>query len=349
MSELPTDPALIEQITTILAESYQFTDVTLERVPAGQVTINYRASSADGRTLFVKQYMVEADLTVEAQAIEQTRAAGEHAVPVATVISSTAGEVITSREDVALSLWEWVPGRTVEDGLTPVQQQATGRALGRIHTAFATHPVSADLSTKLQRWLRPDLDQLEATVDTLLDVIADRPEAEQDAFDDHARRTLTERRTMLHQVPELLAGLPELTCQVLHGDYSAVNLLFDTDQLTAVLDFRPPQSYSIAWELGRIAFDPRAVVLDDDWITSGTRLVAAYLEQNPSLPVSDVRACARVALTQLVTSLYGVKQHYLKPGLLQDNLDAFWALRHQAAGRLLDHLGDIEDALAATA
>ncbi|MCZ1012163.1 hypothetical protein O1L68_41370 [Streptomyces lydicus] len=106
-----------------------------------------------------------------------------------------------------------------------------------------------------------------------------------------------------------------------------------------------PDPFLVSYELGRIAFDPRTVVLDEDWIASGVNLVGAYLESNPHLPAADVTACGRVALLQLMTSLYGVKQHYLAPGLLQEDLDGFWRLRHAAAQRLLAALGDVENAL----
>ncbi|MEJ8654784.1 hypothetical protein WKI65_43800 [Streptomyces sp. MS1.AVA.3] len=149
--------------------------------------------------------------------------------------------------------------------------------------------------------------------------------------------------------PSFWPAFPPLTCQVLHGDYSAVNLLFDGDTLTAVLDFLPPAPFLVAYEVGRIAFDPRTVVLNNDWIAAGVNLVGAYLDTNPHLPAADVTACARVALLQLMTSLYGVKQHYLKPGLIQQDLDQFWLLRHAAASRLLGNLDDVENALAQVA
>jgi homoserine kinase type II len=40
-----------------------------------------------------------------------------------------------------------------------------------------------------------------------------------------------------------------------------------------------------------------------------------------------------------------VKNHYLKPGLLQDDLDEFWLFRHRASQALLARLDEIEDAL----
>jgi homoserine kinase type II len=195
--------------------------------------------------------------------------------------------------------------------------------------------------------MNPDLAKLDATAGKLVGIAGER--AQRDAFDEQALRTLAERRTVLPRIPDLLAGLPPLTTQVLHGDYSAVNLLFHGGELTAVLDFLPPDPFLVAYELGRIVFDQRTVTLVDDWIPAGVNLVTAYLETNPDLPAADVTACARVALLQLLTSLYGVKQHYLKPGLLQEDLDQFWLLRHAAATRLLEHLDDVESALAQAA
>ncbi|MDQ2877239.1 MAG: hypothetical protein M3Y33_21485 [Actinomycetota bacterium] len=66
------------------------------------------------------------------------------------------------------------------------------------------------------------------------------------------------------------------------------------------------------------------------------------MQANPGVTAADIRACARVALPQLLGSLYGVKQHYLKPGLFQDDLDEFWLLRHRAAGILLSRLADTD-------
>ncbi|MFH0246102.1 phosphotransferase enzyme family protein [Streptomyces sp. HK10] len=329
-------------IAEVLEDAYGLPGALLERLPIGQVTVNYRARLGR-RVLFVKHYQSGADLAAEQAAIGQSRLAGEHRVPVASVLPSIGGQDITQRGPVAVSVWEWRPGTVVQDGLNPVQQRAAGAVLGRLHNAFADHPAGRRPSTKLDKWMRPNVGRLEETIDKLLGIAGER--AQQDTFDEEALRTLAERHAVLPRIPDLLAGLPPLTSQVLHGDYSAVNLLFDGDELTAVLDFLPPDPFLAAYELGRIAFDVRTVVLDEDWITSGTRLVAAYLETNPHLPTADVTACARAALLQLLTSLYGVKQHYLRPGLLQDDLDEFWLLRHAASMRLLERLDEVEAAL----
>lgn len=341
-----TEPPTTGQITEILTDAYGLPEARLTRLD-GQVAINYRAESPDGRVVFVKHYQPTADLAAEEDVIAQTELAGQHGVPVAAVIPNTDGEAITRHAGTALSVWQWMPGHTIESGLNPAQQAAAGRMLGRIHIAFADHPASSRPSPKADRWLNPDIAKREATIDRLLDIIRSR--TEHDVFDQQAADTLAERRTQLRRLPSLLAGLPPLHTQVLHGDYSPKNLLWNGDIVSAVVDFGPAEPYLAAFELGRIAFDPRSVVLGQDWIASGLTLVRAYREVNPHLPASDVTACARVALIQLATSLYGVKEHYLGPGLLQDDLDAFWLLRHHAASALFDRLDEVEAALAQAA
>jgi Ser/Thr protein kinase RdoA (MazF antagonist) len=243
-----------------------------------------------------------------------------------------------------------MPGAINTGRLYTSQLEQAGDALGRIHAAFAPLPASSSPAPQVTAWREPDIAGLNATIGTLLAAIASHAATGQaGAFDKQARSTLTERQDMLAAVPALLAGLPELTAQVLHGDYSPVNLLWDNGTLTAVLDFRPPDPFLLAYDLGRMAFYPNTVASDPSWLDSARTLVAAYIAANPSVPGEDVRWCARVALLQLLTSLYGVKQHYLKPGLFQDDLDQFWLLRHQAAGIILAQLDDAEAMLGALA
>jgi homoserine kinase type II len=193
--------------------------------------------------------------------------------------------------------------------------------------------------------LRFDPQEQVRTIDQLLGVIASLPKHAE--FDEAAERTLHERRAMLWQIPALTAMLPPLTTQILHGDYSLVNLMFSRDALVAVVDFQPPSAFLIAYELGRIAFTPQVIVNASDWLDRACLLVGAYLTENPQVSTDDVVYSGRVALLQLLKSLYGVKEHYLNEGLLQADLDAFWLYRHQAAQTLLECLDRIEVALRA--
>ncbi|MFI6162577.1 phosphotransferase enzyme family protein [Micromonospora haikouensis] len=329
-------------IADVLERRYGIVPERLVQLPIGQGTTNYRATCA-GRDVFVKNYPPGSDLAGEADAIELSALAERHGTPVAGLLRNHVGDPIDTSSPYALSVWEWVPGAVVTTNLTVGQARAAGATLGRVHSAFAPLPASTGPSPQAQNWLAVDLADMAATIDRLSDIAKARmATGPTDPFDAQAVRTLAERRDSIGTIPRLMAELPKLTTQVLHGDYSPVNLIFDGDRLSAVIDFRPPDPFFVAYEVGRVAFYPNTVATTTDWPATARTLIEAYVRANPTVADDDIRACARVALLQLLTSLYGVKQHYLKPGLFQDALDEFWLLRHQAVRVLLDHQADTD-------
>ncbi|NVI87511.1 phosphotransferase enzyme family protein [Actinomadura sp. BRA 177] len=342
----PTPVPPTEAITAVLTDRYDLAVRTMVQLPIGQGTINYRAT-CDGSDVFVKHYPPGTDTAAEQRAVALSELARHHAIPAAPIVLNRHAELIDDSTGYAVSVWEWMPGRVVTT-LNTGQCARAGDVLGRIHAAFAPLPESAMPSTEADTWFRVDPARLASTVDSLMDVITERIKAgTADAFDVHASQTLNERRTMLDRIPGLISELPpSLTTQVLHGDYSPVNLLYAGDDLTAVLDFRPPSPFLVAYDLGRMAFYPNTVACDPDWMESARTLIRAYQAANPAVADADILACGRVALLQLLGSLYGVKQHYLKPGLFQDDLDEFWTLRHRTAAALLDHLEEVDQLLA---
>ncbi|MBO7936570.1 phosphotransferase enzyme family protein [Streptomyces antibioticus] len=344
---MPTpSPSPTGAIAAVLADAYGLAVRDLVQLPIGQGTVNYRAT-CDDREVFVKNYPTGTDLAAEEHAIGLSELARRHNIPAAPVVANRHAQLLDASTPHAISVWQWMPGR-VTTVLNTRQCAQAGHALGRIHAVFATLPESAAPAPEADAWLRQDPARLEATIDRLLGIIAERTRTgTADAFDAVAEQTLRERRAMLERLPKLLAELPSgLTTQVLHSDYSPVNLLFDKDTLTAVLDFRPPNPFLLSYDLGRMAFYPNTVASDPDWMQAARTLIAAYQAANPAASDVDILACARVALLQLLGSLYGVKQHYLKPGLFQNDLDEFWLLRHRTVASLLDHLPDTDQLLA---
>ncbi|MEU9887575.1 phosphotransferase [Sphaerisporangium sp. NPDC051011] len=329
-----------DRVAAVLAARYGLTVRTLTQLPIGQGTVNYRAICEDDQKAFVKSYPTGTDLHAEQAAIALSTRAAKAGIPGPRVLPNQEGNVIDASAPLAVSVWEWMPGH-VTTRLSPPQLAAAGTALGRIHALFADLPGSPPAQGSAgQRWRDIDVDDITATIDQLLEIIAGRIRTgTSDAFDTEAQRTLLERRDQLAHVPELLADLPaELTVQVVHGDYSPVNLLFVGEHLSAVLDFRPPDPFLLAYDLGRMAFYPNTVTGDTGWLDAAATLIGAYQQAHPAVATVDVRACGRVALLQLLKSLYGVRQHYLKPGLFQDDLDEFWLLRHRAVSVLLAEL-----------
>jgi Ser/Thr protein kinase RdoA (MazF antagonist) len=333
-----------EQVAELLRMRYGLFPSKVCRLAVGHTTINYRATCTRG-DFFVKRYPTRAELAAEEKGIAMSELAGRNGIPVATPVPSDRGSLIEVGTGLAISVWVWVDAMPVITGFSHTQQWAAGSALGRLHGVFADYPAGRTREPDLASWNR--LAEVTRELNHLLRLLTARSELNE--FDIAAEHDLRRRQATLTAVPAIVAGLPALTTQVLHGDYSAVNLLFRGDTLAAVLDFSPPQPFLVAYELGRIAFDPRVVVLTEDWLARGLTLIQAYVAARPTVAAGDVLGCGRVILLRLLTSLYGIRNHYLCPGPLQDDLDAFWSLRHRAANIMLNQLNDIEAGLAGLA
>ncbi|QBI56130.1 phosphotransferase enzyme family protein [Streptomonospora litoralis] len=343
---MPNSAGLSATVARVLDERYGLAPAQLSPVRGGQHTVNLRADSGK-RAMFVKTYEDSADLATERRAIALSEFAGENGVPVSPVIDNREGDPIDTSSPVAMSVWEWMPGSAAQE-LNPSIAEQAGRALGHLHRATADLTESRRPAGPVQdAWRGIDTDGISATIDHLLGIIEERVHAGQAGpFDTLAARTLTERRAMLPALPSLAAELPgDLTVQVLHGDYAPRNLLFDDEgRLTAVLDFSPPTPGLLAYDIGRAALFATTLARGD-WLDCANALLTAYLDVNPTVTASDLQACYHVPVIQLLRSLYGIKQHYLSPGIDQADLDDFWHMRHRAAQTLLEHRGSIEDML----
>ena len=74
--------------------------------------------------------------------------------------------------------------------------------------------------------------------------------------------------------------------------------------------------------------------------------LGAYRSEHPSLPMSEVRACARIALLYMLFSFYGATTaEYDLPGEAEADLQRHWRERQIAIRRLLSDLEGLEDEL----
>lgn len=77
-------------------------------------------------------------------------------------------------------------------------------------------------------------------------------------------------------------------------------------------------------------------------------MAAAYRSENPTLPIAEVRHCARIALLYMLFSFYGATTaEYDLPDEAEADLQRYWSERQRGIRRLVENLVDLEDALAA--
>ncbi|GAA1119819.1 hypothetical protein GCM10009630_17040 [Kribbella jejuensis] len=321
------------ELGQLLRESYGLEAVELRRIDAGTNTLNYRIVDNDGRRWFAKVY--RGNLAHERAAIELTAYAGRGAVPVARVRPTLGGAVIDER--VPMSLWEFVDGETAEGGITGERWPAVGAVLGRLHRRLAEHPAAKPT-------LRPatearDLERSKMQFDQLITGLQARDELS--PFEEWACEAAKERRALLGRVGRILAGLPALIVQVLHGDLASPNLMLKGDAVAAVIDFQPPRPRFVAWEIARIGADPRTVMLGDQWIDGFGVLLDAYREEHPAARVDDLMSAIAVGCAHTIGSTFPLSE----PPPVSPSLELYARARHAASLQILDRLPELQERL----
>lgn len=324
---------MIPLLELALKESYGVDAVELHRIDAGTNTINYRVVDADGRRWFAKVY--RGRLEPERAAIELTAYAGQGAVPVAAVRRTLGGAVIDER--VPMSLWEFVDGETAQGGITGERWPAVGTVLGRLHRRLAEHPAAVP-SLRPATGVR-DIERSKRQFDELITTFQARDELS--PFEEWACEAALERRALLGRAGAILAELPPLTVQVLHGDLASPNLMLTGDAVAAVIDFQPPRPGFVAWEIARIGADPRTVLLGDQWIDGFGVLLDAYRDEHPAARPDDVLSAIAVGCAHTLGSTFPLAE----PPPVSPSLELYARARHAASLQILERLPDLHERL----
>ncbi len=320
------------RLADTLTRHYRCEARSVARIAKGMGTTNWlvRTPQAD---YFLKQYPPSADVAGEAAALKLSQEARAAGLPVPLVIPSAAGELLCSEGDLTLALFEHFPDTTSGIALSRSEMAEAGHTLGRLHTCLRDRPARRDTAGE---WLALDGSRKRAAFERYLNAIEKREE--QDEFDRRTVSRLRRRLDLLPRAASLLASLPPLRRQVVHGDYSLWNILFRGGRLVAVVDFRPPERFLPAFEIGRAALAPETVTAGPRWHAKALAFVEAYCRANRDAGRSDVEFAPHVWAIQLVRSEYGVRQHYSGPVEQQADLDRFWFQRCKAADLILDDL-----------
>lgn len=332
---------LTSAVADTLRLAYGLQPAGIIRIPAGTATVNHRVTGQDGRQWFAKVYRTATDLTYEHAAIELAEFARAGGVPVPAVHRTHDGATITDKP-LRMSLWEYVTdAQTAEGGLTGARWPAVGTVLGRLHRHLATHPTASPT-------LRPghevtDLERNRARFDRMITEYSRRNRL--DPFEEWALEAARQRRGLLNRAAAILARLPPLTAQVIHGDLASPNLMLRGNDVAAVIDFWPHRIRPTTWEIARIGCDPRTVLLGDQWITGLPNLLTAYRDEHPYARPDDLLSTVAVGCAHTLASTYPLAEPLDHPQAVDSSLRAYAHARHDAALTMLDRLDEAEEVL----
>jgi homoserine kinase type II len=331
-------------VARALTRAYGLAVAELGPAQAGTDTRNYLATTAGGEQWFVKIHPGAARAAMVRQAVALARFAARGGVPVPKLLRTRQGDLVAQQDGPVISAWAYLAdATTAEAGLHGAQWQAVGTAVGRLHRRLADHPAA-------QPVLRPghqvcDLVRARRRLDETLD--AYRRKVWMNPFEEWAHDALEQRRALLPRIADLLKHLPDLTCQVVHGDLTAPNLLMRGREVAALIDFLPPTPRFAAWEIARIALDPRTVLREGDWLTGLGQLIAAYRTEHRAARTEDLLYAPRAGVAYTLTSLYPLASPLHAPHTVDLTLQTYGRARHEAALMVLARLEETEETLRA--
>jgi homoserine kinase type II len=211
-------------------------------VSGGTLNWNFEVQTGDER-LFVRCYRsnLETDRIEGEHRLLRWLGAQTELVPVP--IARTTGETLFIEGDQRWALFPWVEATSPERGsLSSIQATGLGEAHGRLHALLARHPDSAGTAMSM-RWSKA------GSLDLLARLITASRERGHEGW---LSEGLEHQRRLLEAIaiapPEDFVSLP---CQLLHGDFHDQQVLFEGDQVRAVVDWEIWHSDPRAWEVVR--------------------------------------------------------------------------------------------------
>ncbi|MFB9483585.1 phosphotransferase enzyme family protein [Streptomyces filamentosus] len=334
----------IRAIADTLVLAYGLHPAEVTRIPEGTATDNYVVVDQAGRWHFAKVYRTREHLDLERASVELSEYCADGGVATARATRTREHELIATHGRLPMSLWSYVPHTTTgEGGLMGARWAAVGTAMGHLHRRLAAHPSAVPA-------LEPgaavcDVATARDSYKGLIRAFQSKPGLGE--FESWSLQATCERQALLGRVERILASLPPLTVQILHGDLSGPNVLFKDDDAAAFVDFRPPTAGYLAWEIARLGCDPSSVLANgvEGWLAGYTDLTLAYRDANPKASANDLVSSLRVGCAAVLCSTFPFSAPVKRPHIVDAALESYGRARHEADLMLLDQLPALEEAL----
>lgn len=244
-------------------------------------------------------------------------------IPVARFFKTATGAYAFSYQNHVICLEEYIDGQAYGyDDLPKHLLPSIAQMLGKLHFTMRDYPLPTDMGEK---WLASySADILIEQYDVLLEEVNRRNKTEKL---EQIKSDLEYKKLLAVRCEEYKKYYTGVTYSATHGDYQGCQLVFDGDEIKAVIDFSSACTLPVTWEIMRSfvqsSRECREKVTID--IAAFCEYVRAYMNYFP-LSKTDLQSMPYVYLFQLARSKYGYPQYLNtasedREGLLQF---AFW-------------------------
>ena len=273
---------------------------------------------------FLKEFqsdILEDEVVREAKLLEYLSNAE---LPVTRFYKTSNNEFVIKYQDHIICLEEYIEGHTYGYNDLPLELlPKVGRMLGKLHQALKDYPLPIGMA---EQWLDSiSADSVITKYDELIQI------AESKAAADKLSQLMDDfryKKQLAVRCEEYKKYYTGITYCATHGDFQGCQLIWEQDEIKAVIDFSAASCLPVTWEIMR-----SFVQSSNECRTSATIDIAAlcdyvreYMKFSP-LTKNDMIAMPYVYLFQLAQSRYGYPQYLLntdsedREGLLRF---AFW-------------------------
>ncbi len=293
-------------ISVLLSNHYGISPLSVKKLKLG--TANCFQVYDGSKYYFLKEFqsdISEDEVVREAKLLEYVSAAD---IPTACFYRTVHNEFVIKYEKHILCLEEYIEGHTYGYNDLPLDLlPKVGRMLGKLHQALKAYPLPIGMA---EPWLNSiSAERVIAKYDELIQL------AESKADADKLPKLMEDfryKKQLAVRCEEYKKYYNGITYCSTHGDYQGCQLIWEKDEIKAVIDFSAAACLPVTWEIMRSFVQSSNVCR-----TTATIDIAAlcdyvreYIKFFP-LTKNDMIAMPYVYLFQLAQSSYGYPQYLL--------------------------------------
>ncbi len=308
-------------ILKLLKEHWNIPATQAEKLPLGSANC-YRVSS-EKEQYFLKEFQSDFqadDITREASL---TNYLLEHGIPTARFLPTISGQMYIIYEGHCICLEEYIVGKPFGYYDFPKKfLKKEAAMLGRIHQCLSEYDLPKGME---ENWIQSfSVSETKEKYDELLDILEKH---KSDNLYDKIKEELLYKKELAEYCDGLKKYYDGISYVSTHGDYQGCQLIFEGDEIKAVIDFSSAKKLPAVWEVMRSYLqsseNSRANAKIDVQEFAG--YVKEYMKYFP-LTETDLKAMPYVYLFQLARSRFGYAQYLTSDSEDRDGLIkfAFW-------------------------
>ena len=309
-------------ISDLLFQHYGISPLSVNKLQLG--TANCFRVYDGNKYYFLKEFqsdILEEEVVREAKLLDYL---SDAAFPVTRFFRTHNNEFVIRHQDHILCMEEYIEGNTYGYNDLPLELlPKVGRMLGKLHQALKDYPLPVGMSGQ---WLASiSAGSVIAKYDELVQL------AESKADGDKLPQLMEDfryKKQLAVRCEEYKKYYDGITYCATHGDFQGCQLIWEKDEIKAVIDFSAAACLPVTWEIMRSFVQSSSLCRNSATIDIPALCdyVREYVKFSP-LTKNDMLAMPYVYLFQLAQSRYGYPQYLLntdsedREGLLRF---AFW-------------------------